>query len=91
MLPITSLQAKQAAKQLAITHRQQILNALKKIGKGTFEDIATKAQLTPHQVARRTKELEGDTLKGLPALIEKLDQKKPTPTGRMAYVYQIKK
>jgi predicted ArsR family transcriptional regulator len=89
MQPLTSQLSKQASKELAVIHKQKILIALKSIGKGSFEDIAKATGLTPHQVARRLKELEGDKLKWMPELIVKLDETKPTVTGRKAYLYQL--
>ena len=86
----TSLAANAASKELKIIHWQLILDSLKYIDKGTFEQIAAFAKLTPNQVARRLKELEGDVLKGMAVRIIKLDEKRPTSTGRMAYLYQIK-
>ena len=89
MQPLTSQLAKQSSKELAIIHKQKILIALKSIGKGSFEDISKASGLTPNQVARRLKELEGDKLKWMPELIVKLDETKPTVTGRKAYLYQL--
>lgn len=90
MQPLTSLLAKQDSKTLIVIHKQKILIALKSIGSGSFQDISQVSGLTPNQVARRLKELEGDKLKCLPELIVKLDETKPTVTGRKAYLYKLK-
>lgn len=83
--PDTSRAAyKAAASEMIANHKQQILQALKILGQGTGEQIASRARINYFQVQRRISELEKD------GLVFKPGHKLPTKTGRLSYVWQLR-
>jgi predicted ArsR family transcriptional regulator len=74
--PITSHMAAESAKELARQHHARILQVLGTYGPCGVSQIAEQAELQPHQVGKRMKELEKE---GLIALTGKLVRNR---TGR---------
>jgi predicted transcriptional regulator len=80
--PQTSLEAyKSVTVEMKNTHYSKILKALKSLGSGTYEEIGNHIGMERHQIGRRLKEME------LEELIYKSGSKRPTKSGRSAYVY----
>lgn len=83
-LPITSLEANKAAvPEMRQQHHQKIIDALRELKVGTYEQISTKAGLDRHQVGRRLNELEKIQVVYKPGL------QLATKSGRMAFVYAL--
>jgi hypothetical protein len=81
-LPKTSLAAnKEMTQEMRDTHFDKIKAALLYIGRGNYETIAFVANIEPHAVARRLKEMEGLEL------IRKSPTQSHTKSGRMAFNY----
>lgn len=68
---------------LAVVHGK-ILDALKIIGSGTFEDIARQAKLEPQRVWRRLAELEKHNL------VHRPGEKKVLSSGRNGLVWHLR-
>lgn len=85
-LPKTSIDAyKSVTPKMLASHYQMVLDALKMIETGHYEDISTHLGLTDKvKVARRLNEMCGLEL------IYKVGITKPTSTGRSANVYAIR-
>lgn len=82
--PETSLEAfREVTPQMLAEHHKTILIALKVLGNGNYEQIATAVAMEKHQVGRRLKELE------VMQLIYKTGEKRLTSTNRSAYVYKL--
>lgn len=83
-LPTTSLDAyKSLTPEMLSKHYGKIIQALRDIESGIYEEIADKTGLERHKVARRLSELERLSV------IYKPGEKKPTSTGRSAFVYKL--
>lgn len=83
-LPQTSHDANVAATtEMRNDHHRQIINALTRIGVGTYEEIADFVGLDKHQVGRRLKEMEERQI------VYKPGGTKKTKKGRSAFVYQL--
>lgn len=82
--PSTSLEAyKSVTVEMKNTHYSKILKALKSLGSGTYEELANHIGMDRHQIGRRLKEME------LEELIYKSGLKRPTKSGRNAFVYYL--
>lgn len=87
----TSHEAARAAQAFGNKHHEQIVAALKRIGEGTFYDIARAADLTPQQAWRRMSELD-EKLK----LVERVLDAEGKPvtrrgdTGRQCCVWKLR-
>lgn len=82
--PSTSLEAyKSVTVEMKNTHYSKILKALKSLGSGTYEELANHIGMDRHQIGRRLKEME------LEELIYKGGVKRPTKSGRNAFVYYL--
>ena len=82
--PATSLEAHRSVTiEMKNNHYSKILKALKSLGSGTYEEISTFVGMDKHQVGRRLKEMEGEQL------VFKSGKKKPTKSGRNAFVYHV--
>jgi predicted ArsR family transcriptional regulator len=64
-------------------HHGKIIKALKELGCGIYEEIASHLTMEKNQVSRRLVELERMELVWKPGAT------KPTKSGRKAYVYQL--
>lgn len=62
-------------------HYSKILKALKSLGNGIYEELAEHIGMEKNQVSRRLKEMEQQEL------VYKSGTKRPTKSGRSAYVY----
>lgn len=84
--PSTSHEAfKSVQPEMLAEHYRRILDAIKTLKIGIYEEIAQVAGFTDkNQVSRRLKELEGMEL------VYKPGTKKPTSTGRQAYQYSLR-
>jgi predicted transcriptional regulator len=83
-LPSTSLDAyKKAVPEMLSEHYSKIISGLRKLKAATYEEIAAHLTLDKAQVGRRLSELERLEI------IHKPGVKKPTRSGRSAYVYQL--
>lgn len=82
--PKTSLEAYKAVTlEMKNNHWSKIIKALKSLGSGTYEEVSDYVGMDKHQVGRRVKEME------LEGLIYKSGLKRPTKSGRNAYVYHV--
>lgn len=82
--PSTSLEAfKSVTIEMKNNHWGKILKALKSLGSGTYEELADFIGMERHQIGRRLKEME------LEELIYKSGLKRPTKSGRNAFVYYL--
>ena len=82
--PSTSLEAyKSITVEMRNTHYSKILKALKSLGSGNYEELANHVGIDKTQIGRRLKEME------LEELIFKSGLKRPTKSGRNAYVYYL--
>ena len=81
--PETSHAAARSMRRAADMHAHVILGALQAIGRGTYTDIAARSGLEPVQVNRRLPELRAV------GLVRRLPQTAPTPSGRLAHVYEV--
>ena len=82
--PATSLEAyKSVSIEMKNSHWGKIIKALKSLGSGTYEELADHVGMEKHQIGRRLKEME------LEELIFKSGLKRPTKSGRNAYVYYL--
>ena len=82
--PKTSLEAYKAVTlEMKNNHWSKIIKALKNLGSGTYEEVSDYVGMDKHQVGRRVKEME------LEGLIYKSGLKRPTKSGRNAYVYFV--
>lgn len=82
--PETSLAAyKSVSLEMKNSHWGKIIKALKSLGSGTYEELADHVGMERHQIGRRLKEME------LEELIFKSGLKRPTKSGRNAYVYYL--
>lgn len=82
--PATSLEAyKSVSIEMKNSHWGKIIKALKSLGSGTYEELADHVGMERHQIGRRLKEME------LEELIFKSGLKRPTKSGRNAYVYYL--
>jgi predicted transcriptional regulator len=85
LLPQTSIDAYKAANpEMLSEHYKKILMGLIKLKTATYEEIASMITLDKSQVGRRLNELERMEIVFKPGL------KKPTRSGRAAFVYQIR-
>lgn len=84
--PDTSTAAyKSVSIEMLNSHHSKIIKALKQLGSGTYEEISSFLQWDDkNRASRRLKELEGMEL------VWKPGAKKPTKSGRSAYVYQLR-
>lgn len=83
-LPSTSHEAnKSMTYEMRKQHHGKIILALKELGSGTYEQIATFLGMDRHQIGRRLSELERDGIVWKPGL------KLPTKSNRQAYIYQL--
>lgn len=82
--PETSLEAYHAVSPEMLTnHHKSILNALKRLKSGNYEEIAASVSMERHQIGRRLSELERE------GVIYKTSEKRLTSTGRSAFVYKL--
>lgn len=82
--PSTSLDAyKSVSIEMKNNHYSKILKALKSLGSGIYEEIADYVGMDKNQVSRRLKEME------LEELVYKSGLKRPTKSGRSAFVYHV--
>jgi len=82
-LPSTSHDAYAQAKLMIASHHGKILDALKVLKSATAEQIATHLKMDHSQINRRVSEMERLELIYKPGI------KKPTKTGRQAFVWCI--
>ena len=84
-LPSTSIDAfKQLHPEMLAEHHAKIISGLQKLKSGTYEELAAHLTLDKAQVGRRLSELERMEL------IYKNGRKKPTGSGRGAFVYFLR-
>lgn len=82
--PATSIEAyKSVSIEMKNSHWGKIIKALKSLGSGTYEELANHVGMERHQIGRRLKEMELDEL------IYKSGLKRPTKSGRSAFVYYL--
>ncbi|SOC79845.1 AsnC-type helix-turn-helix domain-containing protein [Salinimicrobium sediminis] len=79
----TSIEAHESIKQDKSRLHRKILQALRKINKGSFRDIAAAAGLRESQVWKRLSELKSS------GSIQEVDTKKCPVTGRSVTVWTI--
>ncbi len=83
--PSTSLDAyKSLTPEMLNEHHHKILDGLKKLGQATSEEIAATITLAKDQVYRRMNELVKMEI------VYNTQIKKPTRSGRSAFVYRIR-
>lgn len=83
-MPTTSLEAYHSVSPEMLTnHHKCILNALKRLKSGTYEEIAAEVSMERHKIGRRLSELERE------GVIYKPGEKRLTSTGRNAFVYKL--
>jgi predicted transcriptional regulator len=84
--PETSIEAyKKLTPEMLNEHHKKILEGLRKLGQATSEEIASEITLAKDQVYRRMNELVAV------GIIYNTTVKKPTRSGRAAFVYAIVK
>ena len=83
-LPKTSKEAfKQVTIRMLADHHKKIIETLKVLKEGIYEDIASFSGLDRHQIGRRLKELEEKQI------IYKPGTQKKTSKGRNAFIYKL--
>ena len=81
--PETSKEANRGmTKEMRVIHFQKILAALNILGEGIYTEIASKAGMEHNQISRRLLEMINE------GLIERLNKKRKTPSGRNAFVHR---